>query len=386
MNGEEFIRDLIYLDLPKVASLYSQVTGGIVREVQSTVEVGSSNVEALGVRALVVEARSEEGSSRQTARTEALLPHHALVRDTEVSLFKLGIACDVNSAFPQEPTTVEDIHGVLASHPYVRCTGPSYLEDYDRMRLLTEKFPELLEFVARSAAGEELASDPEFARASNELQQAQLGAVAAQGTKREEHAKKRALDAYIVVRSLIQARSGLQPVEDWLLEGIQLWIDTFSPERVSLRFYPFPSLPKFQVIASLNREHFLGPGLDQFRYAYGAEPNLPLTAVGLVTSRPPAEKPGFSAMEAFQESAETGTTEVGDEDEANQAAFDAAFRALFPLMENLERFTRFSRYPAVTMAPLAVYRRLAPGGVAPNAEEAGATASLSRRLWSWLTG
>jgi hypothetical protein len=61
MNGEEFIRDLIYLDLPKVASLYSQVTGGIVREVQSTVEVGSSNVEALGVRALVVEARSEEG-------------------------------------------------------------------------------------------------------------------------------------------------------------------------------------------------------------------------------------------------------------------------------------------------------------------------------------
>jgi hypothetical protein len=67
-------------------------------------------------------------------------------------------------------------------------------------------------------------------------------------------------------------------------------------------------------------------------------------------------------MEAFQESAETGTTEVGDEDEANQAAFDAAFRALFPLMENLERFTRFSRYPAVTMAPLAVYRRLAPGG------------------------
>jgi hypothetical protein len=77
---------------------------------------------------------------------------------------------------------------------------------------------------------------------------------------------------------------------------------------------------------------------------------------------------------------------VGDEDEANQAAFDAAFRALFPLMENLERFTRFSRYPAVTMAPLAVYRRLAPGGVAPNAEEAGATAGFSRRLWSWLTG
>lgn len=68
MNDEEFIRDLIYLDLPKVASLYSQLTGGIVREVQSTVEVGSTNVEALGVSAYVVEARSEEAASKRTAR------------------------------------------------------------------------------------------------------------------------------------------------------------------------------------------------------------------------------------------------------------------------------------------------------------------------------
>jgi hypothetical protein len=37
-------------------------------------------------------------------------------------------------------------------------------------------------------------------------------------------------------------------------------------------------------------------------------------------------------------------------------AFEKAFRAMFGAMEGMESFVRYSRYPNVTVHPVAVYR------------------------------
>jgi hypothetical protein len=39
-----------------------------------------------------------------------------------------------------------------------------------------------------------------------------------------------------------------------------------------------------------------------------------------------------------------------------RVAFDKAFRGMFGAMEGLESFVRYSRYPNVTVHPIAVYR------------------------------
>jgi hypothetical protein len=53
-------------------------------------------------------------------------------------------------------------------------------------------------------------------------------------------------------------------------------------------------------------------------------------------------------------------------DTARRAAFEQAFRAMFPVSEELERFVRFADFPTVTVQPIAVYRRF---GLAPNEKQ-----------------
>jgi hypothetical protein len=168
-------------------------------------------------------------------------------------------------------------------------------------------------------------------------------------------------------------RAGLQVVdslEPWFIEGLQRWIRVFLPGRITVRVYPFENLPSFQVFGNLKRESFVDADLGNLLFAYGTRPNLKLTMVGLLTSVPPKEEASFDPLAEFSEPRSSVQGQAGPSDdvpdveaedpsaEDDSTAYEAAFRGVFAGMEGMESLARFSRFPNVTVYPIALYRRV----------------------------
>jgi hypothetical protein len=139
-------------------------------------------------------------------------------------------------------------------------------------------------------------------------------------------------------------------VDDWLVQGMRLFINTFMPTRINFRIYPFPGCHGFQVLCNLKRDCFVDSDLEHLLYGYGNRPNVPLAVFGLITSLPPKEATTFNPMREFED----------DPDLGESTAFEQGFRGVFGGMEGMEAIVRFSRYPNVTVHPIAVFRSFAP--------------------------
>jgi hypothetical protein len=83
-------------------------------------------------------------------------------------------------------------------------------------------------------------------------------------------------------------------------------------------------------------------------FSYGSTPNIKLTILGLITSIPDKEGNKFEPLQEFSK----------DHDQKPEEIFERAFRGVFKGFEGLESFVRYSRYPNVTITPLAVYRNI----------------------------
>jgi hypothetical protein len=247
---------------------------------------------------------------------------------------------------------------LLGDASYVRVEGRSVIEDYDRIRKIAGEFPALLEFIQRAALSGVEESDElrELRRQLEELRQAaqrQRDKQARQRALREVTKQERQLD-----QALREAVQTDEPPAPWLIDGIQRWIDVFLPGRINVRVYPFEGLPQFQILGNLKRESFVDADLGNLLFAYGTRPNVTLTVTSLITSLPSEGGETFDPMAEFEEAAEGALGEAVE--------FEKAFRGLFGGMEGLEALSRFSRYPNVTIYPLAMYRRVEIG----NAEAA----------------
>jgi hypothetical protein len=145
-------------------------------------------------------------------------------------------------------------------------------------------------------------------------------------------------------------------LEQWLLDGIKQWIDTFMSDRINFRIYPFENIPSFQVLCNLKRDCFVDQNLEHLLYGYGNRPNVPLAVFGLITSIPPKEKSLFNPLAEFSDN------------NSPDIAYERVFREIFGAMENFESIVRFSRYPNITIHPIAVFREF---GVPSNSKTAG---------------
>jgi hypothetical protein len=133
-------------------------------------------------------------------------------------------------------------------------------------------------------------------------------------------------------------------IPQYLVDGIQLFIDTFLPNRINFRFYPFKQLPNFELLSNLKRENFVETDIENIIFSFGSRPNLKLTIFGMITSLPPEDLELFDPLER-------------DNDEAEDSiAFENAFRGVFRGFEGFEQFVRYSSFPRITTTPLAIYR------------------------------
>jgi hypothetical protein len=114
---------------------------------------------------------------------------------------------------------------------------------------------------------------------------------------------------------------------------------------VKNRSRAFPECTSFQVLCNLKRECFIDSDLEHLLYGYGNRPNVKLAVFGLITSIPAIGGSTFDPLREFSE-----RTNLSPEE-----AFEHAFRAVFGAMDGLEAFVRYSRYPNITVHPLAVW-------------------------------
>jgi hypothetical protein len=343
-SNHSTIRDLLYLDFEKAASIWSQFEEGLLERVSVTEDTGKDRTAGtkIGIPG-IAEANLGVDYVQKRSTLQSRTLHHDLLNRVEDRLTNARLVTDLSATVSASESSAQRIRAAIGDRPYLRATGASVIEDYRRILAIGDKFNEIVGFISK-AAQETLKKSPAYL----ELQQTIAAAreTAGQAPDRNQRAVQKRR-----IRALErQAEESLQPqlsaVESWLIDGMRLWIDTFMSSRINFRIYPFPECPSFQVLCNLKRDCFVDSDLEHLLYGYGNRPNVPLAVFGLITSLPPESDAAFDPMKEFKEGSAL----------SEKAAFEKGFRGVFVGMEGLEAMMRYSRYPNVTVHPIAVYR------------------------------
>lgn len=338
------LRDILYFDFDKAASLVSQLEGGLAKQRSETSEETQDERNIRKYELLKV-FKSEFGGIQtdKKAVLETKVLHHDLLVRLEETLIELGFATDINGTVSIESdTTLEDVHKETSKSPYVKVEGWCAFEDFEKLYESTKNFNDLLGFIKRS----ELNSILNIDQLKSELES--IEEDSGKNSKKFKDARAEFKQAEKAVADQIEKSK----LPEWLFEGVREWIDTYIDGRLNLRVCPFEEFPEMEVIANLKRSCFIDDDLKHLMYGYGSEPNRKLCVLGLVTSVPPQDEDSlFDMYEAY-----VGKEEV--EGEAEVETIERAFRAIFPALRNMEKFTSFHRYPRVIVHPIAVYRNI----------------------------
>lgn len=114
--GQVAVRDVIYFDFDKAASLLSQVDEGFLREVQSSLEDSRERRTRGGLDARVASLESETAHTERELRLETRVVYHDLLARLETTLFDLGAAVDPSA----RPRTIRRGNPSLATRSPLR--------------------------------------------------------------------------------------------------------------------------------------------------------------------------------------------------------------------------------------------------------------------------
>ncbi len=338
------IRDLLYLDFEKAASIWSQLEGGLLERISITEDTGRD--EKAGTRFGIPKlAEATLGvdyvQKRSTLHSKTL--HHDVLSLVDERLCAAGLVADLSTSVDPDESSPEKIRASISGRPYLKAEGWSVVEDYRRILTISEKFNQLVEFLAKAGL-EAVKQSPDY----QQLQQALASARDEAGRISDRNKRAVVKEKMNAIERTLEAlaKPKISSLQGWLLDGIRLWITTFMPARINFRIYPFPRCPSFQVLCNLKRDCFVDQDLEHLLYGYGSRPNVPLATFGLVTSVPPESAHPFNPMAEFESAAPV----------TDQIAFEKAFRGMFGAIDEIEAFMRYSRYPNVTVHPIAVYR------------------------------
>lgn len=340
------LRDIIYFDFDKAASLISQIEGGLSRERSESSEETEDerNVRKYDLlKVFNAEFGGVQTEKRAVLETKVL--HHDLLVRLEEALSSLQLCRYVNTELDiNGETTLEIIHSQFTNTPYLKVEGWCAFEDFKKLYKSTENFNDLLAFIRRCELNSLLNID--------EMQKSLEDIEIVHGKKSKQY--KDSFSELKAAEKKVTEQLEKAKLPEWLFSGIREWIDTYIHDRLNLRVCPFEQFPEFEVIANLKHECFIDD-LKHLLYGYGSEPNQKLCVLGLVTSVPPKEDGDvFDMYEAY-------VNKGSVEGEGEVETIERAFRAIFPALRNMERFTTFHRYPRIVVHPIAVYRNINAG-------------------------
>lgn len=342
--------DYLYADLPKVISLYSQLTGGVVESRETTHEHGSTADNKRAYDFKVFRHDAGGTANDKSGTRELVKPHHAVLAELEGELTRQGYLLDLNAGGAERSLRDNELRELLASTLCLKVTGRAVIEDYERMKGISKDFPEIAKLVNKSIESG-LKDSPEYKELSETLQS--LGAEIKAETDRNQRARKeeklRQLKTQLA--QVVSSAGKVGVVDQWILDGFRTWVDAFIPGIINLRLYPSLQRPDEQVFGHLKREYFEDPNTSSFHFTYGTVPTERLSMIGIVTAIPTEALDAFDPLAEFQR-----------DDLATNESVESGFRGLFRGFGGLEQMVRTARYPRVLVQPVVVYRSVEPNG------------------------
>lgn len=340
--------DYLYVDLPKVISLYSQLTGGVLESRETTHEHArtADNKRAYDFKVF----RHDAGGTAndKSGSRELVKPHHAVLVELEHELAKQGYLLELNAGSANRSLRDPELRRLLKNTLCIKVTGRAVIEDYERMKGISKAFPEVTKFVNKSVESG-IKESPGY----KEIE-AQLESLGAELKEEKDRNKKAVAEATLrqlkaKLATTISSVSTVGAVESWILEGFRSWVDTFLPGIINLRVYPSVERPDEQVFGHLKREYFEDADTSSFHFTYGSLPTENVSLIGVVTAIPTDSSDPFNPLAEF----------LRDGLE-NAESVERGFRGLFRGFDGLEQLIRTCRFPRVLVQPVVVYRSVEP--------------------------
>lgn len=349
--------DYLYVDLPRVISLYSQLTGGIVESRETVREYSKSadNKRAYDFKVF----RHDAGgvANDKSASKELVKPHHSVLVELEDELRKQGFLLDLDVEDCNLSLRDPRVRELLGATLCVKVTGRAVIEDYERMKGIARAFPEITKFINKSIESG-IKQSPGYLEVQKQLEDLSLGLKDEKDRNKRTSIEAKVKKLKSELAQVVSSVSSVSPIEPWILEGFHSWVDAFLPDIINLRVYPYLERPDEQIFGHLKREYFEDADTSSFHFTYGSKPTERISLIGIVTAIPTETPDSFDPLAEF----------VGDGLKDSEAV-ESGFRGLFRGFDGLEQMIRTSRFPRVLVQPIVVYRNVEPNKSMRDAQQ-----------------
>lgn len=337
--------DYIYVDLEKVVSLYSQLTGGVVEVRETHNESGLTSDNKRNYDFKVFKHSAGGTSHDKEINKETIKPHHSLLQELEQELSSSGFLMDL-AALPAGVTLKDnDTRKSLKRALCVKCTGRVVIEDYERLKAIARNFPDIVELINRSSS-ESMKETPEYQQVEDQIKGLESSRGERNAVAKNKQAAKKLRKQ---LETLLAASSSVGKVPQWILNGMKTWIDAFLPNITNIRVYPFQSETDEHIFGHLDPSSFTIPNSNAFHFTYGSFPTEAFTMLGIITSVPDKGIETFDPLAEFEK-----------EPLEDYESIESAFRGMFRGFDGMEAMVRTSRYPRILVHPILVYRETSP--------------------------
>lgn len=334
------IKDLIYFDFEKVKSISSQLTGGLINTI--TREFGDENIKdgSIGINFQVLKAGTGGKSTEKSLRTEKIELYHEILNQLEVELESKKLLTDINETFLNGNKSFNDFTLDLPDFSFIKATGWSKFEDFDKLKLISSNFNDIQRFINHS----NLEGNSELQHLKEQINDKKIE------VKKNKNATSKDYILLSAMEKKLDKLSNATYFDESWIERMNIFLDTFSPHRLNLRLLPFDQFTNFQILASLNEKFLTIESYERLIYNYGSRPNIKLSVLGIITSCPREDEIRIHPDNEFDF--------LEDDQLKDTQIFEKAFRNLFSTFENLEKFFFIPSYPKIGIYPLAIYREI----------------------------
>lgn len=336
------IKDLIYFDYDKAKSINSQINGGLISEMTRAIENEGDLTSDVGIDIKLFSAKIGAGHKERNFKTEKIELYHELLNEVEQSLSRAKILTDLNVKFNELQSCVPEFLESIPSLTYVKATGYCSFEDNERFKRIMLNFNDVQRLIYASV----LEADPDIQKSKAEINDLKR-AIKRTGNQKDL-ARVSAIEKS--VDKIIQERASVILLDETFIERLEIFLNTFTPNRLNFRLGPIDNYTTFQLLANLKGEYLVNGDFENVIYTYGSMPNIKLTVFGIITSCP--------SMVDSRVNLNNDYNDMDGDEESPEIAYEKAFRNVFATFENFEKFFFVPTYPKIAISPIAIYREV----------------------------
>jgi len=345
------IKDFIYLDMEKVSSLYSQLSGGVVQSVEASSTSSENNKNLRSYDFKIFRHDAGGTASESQALKEVRVSHHDIYNELESYLFERGYTAEIGVDVSKEAVDSGEATKIFESALCVKVKGNVVLEDYERITRIADNHEDVVGFINNSITSSLLES-PALQEVMLKIHTMKDSINKMKNGAEKNNKKKELRDIEENLESLLSAKK-VGRVDDWIIDGLKTWVRVFLPDVFNVRVYPFEGSENFHVMSNVKRKFFLDDNTESVHHLFGSKPTIKVTMLGVITSIPQKEGSSFEPMKEF-ERIDTG------EGKNKEESFENGFRGVFRGFDGLEEMIRTCRYPRIMVQPIAIYRAIEP--------------------------